>query len=250
MEAKAKVARKNSAKEAKEEGEIDGPKSGSKMLWIAVAVFLVLAAAAVLVFGGFLQPQGGTEQEAIALSDTTPFGKVVGLYGGLFAGAQDCDFEKFVSLAELSIGTTVPAEEKEKMRPHFETAKKCMPLLAKKAEKEADWKFKVTYSFDVPASCDDNELAGMFKSDQLGISGGFVKVDLKEKTAEMPVVPEDALFTSWEQDFTELEASMKEAETAAGADSKAVMDCSIVGYIAMYKYSLASMDELQVLPAE
>jgi hypothetical protein len=43
---------------------------------------------------------------------------------------------------------------------------------------------------------------------------------------------------------------MKEAETAAGADSKTMMDCSVVGSLAMYKYALASMEELQVAPTE
>lgn len=252
MEAKAKFAKKSGTENAQKEAPKDsrGKKGDSKTILIAVIVLLVLAAAAVLVFGGFLQPQGGTEQAAIAFADTTSFGKVVGLYGSLFAGAQGCEFDKFISLAETSAGTTVPAEEKEKMRPHFETAKKCMPSLAKKAEKQADWKFKVTYSFDMPAACDDNELVDLFKGDQLGISGGFVIVDLKEKTAESPAVPEGASFTSWDQGFTELEASMKEAQAAAGADSKAMMDCSVVGSLAMYKYALASMGELYEVPAE
>ncbi|MCX6802694.1 MAG: hypothetical protein NT067_06310 [Candidatus Diapherotrites archaeon] len=244
MEAKARAFRKSSAEQAPKESLAGHEKSGSKTLWIAVAVFLVLAAAAVIYFGGVLKPQGGTEEEAIAFADTTAFGKLILLYDGLFAGGKDCGFEKFVSLLEAQAGTSMTSDEKSAFQPYFESAKQCMPSLAKKAEKAEDGTFTVSYSFEVPASCTDTELADMVKNDMLGISDSSVKVDLKAKKAEQPGLPAGASFTSWEAGLEDLETSIKEAKESAGTDSETMMDCSLVGSLAMYSYTLASMDSI------
>ncbi|MEM0360708.1 MAG: hypothetical protein QXK06_05220 [Candidatus Diapherotrites archaeon] len=237
-----------SKKDKKRDSDVTGkkenftPNAGSKKFLFAIAVFLVLVIALAFVFfSGFFQSTG-TEAEAIAFADETAFGKVALFYEDLFVEAKKCDFEKFVSFAEKHSGVAVTEEDKDEMRPYFESASKCIPSLSKKAEKKADWKFDVLYSIKVPASCDDNTIAGFLDANKLGIESVSLKVDLKEKKAELPPLPEDSVFSSWQEELEKIETELKNAEELGGKDTKAVLGCSLTGSMAMYKYFMDALD--------
>lgn len=198
---------------------------------------------ALALFAGILFLSGCTqgpseEQQAIELADVSAFGKIMEWYNGLLERGKDCDFDEFVSIMEEQGGTI---EEEEALKPYFDSARQCLPVLEKKAEKIEESKYRVIFSFKPASTCKDEELVEeMKKTSQMGdLSNQSVVVDLKTREVEMPEMPSQGGISqvdSWDDYYKLLETQMKQAEAIYEEDAETAMDCSLVGGFAIYQY--------------
>ncbi|GAH28147.1 unnamed protein product [marine sediment metagenome] len=173
------------------------------------------------------------EAQAIELADESAFGKFSGWYGDVLERGNNCDFDMFVSISEKT-GMVMDEEEKDSLKPYFDSVKQCLPSLEKKAEKIEGDKYQIIYSFESTSSCKKLVEELIMSSQLKSIHNQAVVVDLKTKEVEMPDAP--AVINSWENAYELLETQMKQIEAIYKEDIEAIIDCSMVGSFAMFQY--------------
>jgi len=208
---------------------------GGNSMKFKVLIFALFAGA--LLLSGCTQPLS-EEDQAIALASESAFGKVILWYEALLARGKNCSFEDFTAM----LGESGAEFDEAAMKPHFDSAAGCIPVLEKKAEK-AGGKYNVSYAFKAPDSCKDERLVEqMNQTNPLGpLFADPVVVDLQAGSVEMPDFPSQGAASeidSWEKFHNQLDEGMFFGQEM----TEKQLDCAMVGSMAMYTYF---QDQLQ-----
>jgi len=198
---------------------------------LAVFAFALLFSS--LFLSGCLWQQGG-EQSAIELADSTGFGKFLDYMAKANARGHKCDFDKFAAVFQKLGGSF---DDMDTERGYFETAKTCIPTLEKKAEKIRGSEYSVGYSFTVPDTCKNQDLAEFVNRTNpiSDLNSKSVLVNFETGETKEPPLPEgEMMASSWDELYILVSGGEAQDIEFFGGDVNTVRDCDATASLAGY----------------